>query len=114
MTAADKAASKASQGKTMTLFRKNLIDGDWVGEAGSRNINPSNTGDVVGEYASSGPAEAYSPTTSPVLEGLMLREPASPTQSPSMRFLRNRVMVFPCEALLAALSAAVISQSSHL
>ncbi|TIX12216.1 MAG: aldehyde dehydrogenase family protein, partial [Mesorhizobium sp.] len=42
----------------MTLFRKNLIDGDWVGEAGSRNINPSNTGDVVGEYASAGPDEA--------------------------------------------------------
>ncbi|WP_206531732.1 hypothetical protein, partial [Mesorhizobium sp. M7A.F.Ca.CA.002.03.1.1] len=24
----------------MTLFRKNLIDGEWVGDAGSRNINP--------------------------------------------------------------------------
>ena len=42
----------------MTPFRKNLIDGEWVGNAGSRNINPSNTGDVVGEYASAGAAEA--------------------------------------------------------
>ncbi|RWM19979.1 MAG: aldehyde dehydrogenase family protein [Mesorhizobium sp.] len=42
----------------MTLHRKNLIDGEWLGEAGSRNINPSNTNDVVGEYASAGPDEA--------------------------------------------------------
>ncbi|WP_292329770.1 aldehyde dehydrogenase family protein, partial [Mesorhizobium sp.] len=42
----------------MTLHRKNLIDGEWLGEAGSRNINPSNTNDVVGEYASAGPEEA--------------------------------------------------------
>ncbi|MEW6631881.1 MAG: aldehyde dehydrogenase family protein, partial [Pseudomonadota bacterium] len=42
----------------MTVLRKNLIDGEWLGEAGSRNINPSNTNDVVGEYASAGPQEA--------------------------------------------------------
>ncbi|MDX8526551.1 aldehyde dehydrogenase family protein [Mesorhizobium sp. MSK_1335] len=42
----------------MTVHRKNLIDGEWLGEAGSRNINPSNTNDVVGEYASAGPEEA--------------------------------------------------------
>ncbi|WP_027166124.1 aldehyde dehydrogenase family protein [Mesorhizobium sp. WSM3224] len=42
----------------MTVLRKNLIDGEWLGEAGSRNINPSNTNDVVGEYASAGPEEA--------------------------------------------------------
>ena len=36
----------------MIPFRKNLIDGEWVGDAGSRNINPSNLDDVVGEYAS--------------------------------------------------------------
>jgi hypothetical protein len=44
--------------RDMTLFRKNLIDGEWVGEAGSRNINPSDTGDVVGEYASAGAEQA--------------------------------------------------------
>jgi aldehyde dehydrogenase (NAD+) len=42
----------------MTVLRKNLIDGEWLGEPGSRNINPSNTNDVVGEYASAGPEEA--------------------------------------------------------
>ncbi|TPI63992.1 aldehyde dehydrogenase family protein [Mesorhizobium sp. B3-1-7] len=42
----------------MTVLRKNLIDGEWLGEAGSPNINPSNTNDVVGEYASAGPEEA--------------------------------------------------------
>ena len=30
---------------------KNLIAGEWVGEAGSENINPSNTADVIGVYA---------------------------------------------------------------
>ena len=34
----------------MTLYQ-NLIDGDWVGGAEtSRDVNPSNLGDVVGEY----------------------------------------------------------------
>lgn len=46
------------EGNKMTVHRKNLIDGEWLGEAGSRNINPSNTNDVVGEYASAGPEEA--------------------------------------------------------
>jgi len=33
-------------------LHQNLINGEWVGAAGaSRNINPSNLGDVVGEYA---------------------------------------------------------------
>ena len=30
---------------------KNLIDGEWVGGEGVPNINPSNTNDVVGDYA---------------------------------------------------------------
>jgi len=30
---------------------KNLIAGEWVGDAGSENINPSNTADVIGVYA---------------------------------------------------------------
>jgi alpha-ketoglutaric semialdehyde dehydrogenase len=34
----------------MTLHQ-NLIAGEWVGGDGIANINPSNTGDVVGEYA---------------------------------------------------------------
>jgi aldehyde dehydrogenase (NAD+) len=36
----------------MSVIAKNLIGGEWVDGAGvSRNINPSNTNDVVGEYA---------------------------------------------------------------
>jgi acyl-CoA reductase-like NAD-dependent aldehyde dehydrogenase len=42
----------------MIPFRKNLIDGEWVGDAASRNINPSNLDDVVGEYASAGADQA--------------------------------------------------------
>ncbi|WP_439631259.1 aldehyde dehydrogenase family protein [Shinella sp.] len=34
----------------MTI-RQNLIAGDWVGSDAIRNINPSDTNDVVGEYA---------------------------------------------------------------
>jgi len=38
---------------------KNLIDGEWVeGPRASRNINPSDTRDVVGEYAQADPAQA--------------------------------------------------------
>lgn len=33
------------------MLHKNLIAGDWVGTAGTANINPSNTNEVVGEYA---------------------------------------------------------------
>src|SRR6201989_2230895 len=36
----------------MTAILKNFIGGEWVDGTGvSRNINPSNTNDVVGEYA---------------------------------------------------------------
>src|ERR1700712_4370580 len=36
---------------------KNLIAGEWVGDKGSENINPSNTADVVGVYAQAGVEE---------------------------------------------------------
>ena len=36
----------------MAEIFKNLVAGEWVaGGRTSRNINPSNTGDIVGEYA---------------------------------------------------------------
>ena len=36
----------------MTVALKNFIGGEWVDGSGiTRNINPSNTDDVVGEYA---------------------------------------------------------------
>ena len=41
----------------MTIHQ-NLIGGAWVGEAGIANINPSDTNDVVGEYARASAADA--------------------------------------------------------
>ena len=36
----------------MTVVLKNFVGGEWVDGTGiTRNINPSNTNDVVGEYA---------------------------------------------------------------
>src|SRR5258708_24715470 len=35
----------------MTELHKNLINGEWVGGNASPNINPSNTNEVIGEYA---------------------------------------------------------------
>jgi aldehyde dehydrogenase (NAD+) len=33
------------------MLHKNLIAGEWVGGDPSININPSNTNDIVGEFA---------------------------------------------------------------
>ncbi|MGY4480812.1 acyl-CoA reductase-like NAD-dependent aldehyde dehydrogenase [Bradyrhizobium sp. LM3.2] len=42
----------------MTAILKNFIGGEWVdGSAVTRNINPSNTNDVVGEYAKADKAQ---------------------------------------------------------
>ena len=42
----------------MTELHKNYIAGEWVAGAGvSRNINPSNTNDVIGEYAQADAAQ---------------------------------------------------------
>ena len=42
----------------MTAVLKNFIGGEWVDGAGvTRNINPSNTNDVVGEYAKADKAQ---------------------------------------------------------
>ncbi|MBX8824305.1 aldehyde dehydrogenase family protein [Ochrobactrum sp. SFR4] len=43
----------------MTLH-KNLIDGEWVGGEAIPNISPSDTNDVVGEYARASQADALS------------------------------------------------------
>ena len=41
------------------MLHGNLIDGAWRdGVSASRNINPSNTDDVVGEYAQADRAQA--------------------------------------------------------
>src|ERR1700752_156955 len=41
-----------SREKNMTAILKNFVGGEWVDGSGiTKNINPSNTNDVVGEYA---------------------------------------------------------------
>src|SRR5207244_853570 len=43
----------------MTVLHKNFIGGEWIAGANvTRNINPSNTNDVVGEYAQADAAQA--------------------------------------------------------
>ncbi len=43
----------------MTEIHKNYIGGEWVaGGAVTRNVNPSNTADIVGEYAQASAAQA--------------------------------------------------------
>ena len=42
----------------MSTMKQNLIDGEWVGGDVVPNINPSNTNDVVGEYARATKAQA--------------------------------------------------------
>lgn len=44
----------------MAKLHKNLIDGEWLGGDAVPNINPSNTNDVVGEYARATKADALS------------------------------------------------------
>ncbi len=41
----------------MTIH-KNFIAGEWLGDSGAQNINPSNTGDVVGDYVRATKADA--------------------------------------------------------
>ncbi|HVY20176.1 MAG TPA: aldehyde dehydrogenase family protein [Bauldia sp.] len=41
----------------MTELHRNFIAGEWVGGEGIPNINPSNTNDVVGEYARASAAD---------------------------------------------------------
>jgi len=43
----------------MNAILKNFVAGDWIDGAGvSRNVNPSNTNDVIGEYARADSAQA--------------------------------------------------------
>ena len=43
------------------MVHRNFVDGSWLeGVAASHNVNPSNTDDVVGEYAQADAAQAQS------------------------------------------------------
>src|SRR5271165_796464 len=44
--------SRAKSGAVMSALHKNYVAGEWIEGAGvSRNVNPSDTNDVVGEFA---------------------------------------------------------------
>jgi acyl-CoA reductase-like NAD-dependent aldehyde dehydrogenase len=72
----------------MNAILKNFIAGDWVEGAGvSRNINPSNTNDVVGEYAKTDKAQ-----TVQAIAGAKAAFPAWSRSTPQERFdVLNRV-----------------------
>lgn len=77
----------------MTLFRKNLIDGEWVGDAGSRNINPSDTGDIVGDYASAGVEQAQ--------QAIAAAKAAFPAWSRSGPLARHAVLKKTADEIMA-------------
>ena len=61
---------------------KNLIAGEWIdGARASRNINPSDTSDVVGEYAQADAAQ-----TRAAIEAARLAFPAWSLSTPQQRF----------------------------
>jgi alpha-ketoglutaric semialdehyde dehydrogenase len=72
----------------MNAILKNFIAGDWVAGAGvSRNINPSNTNDVVGEYAKTDKAQ-----TVQAIAAAKAAFPAWSRSTPQERFdVLNRV-----------------------
>src|ERR1700726_297273 len=74
----------------MNAILKNYISGEWVeGPAISRNINPSNTNDIVGEYAKADAAQ-----TQKAIAAAKAAFPAWSRSTPQERFdALNRVSV---------------------
>jgi acyl-CoA reductase-like NAD-dependent aldehyde dehydrogenase len=74
----------------MNAIQKNYIAGDWVEGPGiSRNINPSNTNDIVGEYAKADAAQ-----TKKAIAAAKAAFPAWSRSTPQERFdALNRVSV---------------------
>src|ERR1700738_430162 len=74
----------------MNAILKNYISGEWVeGPAISRNINPSNTNDIVGEYAKADAAQ-----TQKAIAAAKATFPAWSRSTPQERFdALNRVSI---------------------
>jgi len=74
----------------MNAILKNFIAGEWVDGAGvSRNINPSNTNDVVGEYAKADKAQ-----TEQAIAAAKAAFPAWSRSTPQERFdVLNRISI---------------------
>lgn len=76
----------------MTIHQ-NLIAGEWVGADVSKNINPSNTNDVVGEYAQGSAEDARA--------AIAAAKAAFPAWSRSGILERNTILKKTAEEILA-------------
>jgi acyl-CoA reductase-like NAD-dependent aldehyde dehydrogenase len=76
----------------MTI-RQNLIAGEWVGTEAFANVNPSNTNDVVGEYASASAAE--------VKQAIAAAKKAAPAWARSGLLERHAVLKKAAEEITA-------------
>ena len=72
---------------------KNLIAGEWVGTEGSENINPSNTGDVVGVYARA--------STEETVQAIAAAKAAFPAWSRSGLLERHAILRKTADEILA-------------
>lgn len=77
----------------MTKLHKNLINGEWVGSDGVENINPSNTAEVVGLYASASAAET--------LQAIAAAKAAFPAWSRSGILERHAILSRTSQEILA-------------
>ncbi|TWA49150.1 aldehyde dehydrogenase (NAD+) [Sinorhizobium medicae] len=76
----------------MTLHQ-NLIAGEWVGEDGVANVNPSNTNDVVGDYARASAEDAKA--------AIAAAKAAFPTWSRSGILERHAILKKTADEILA-------------
>ena len=78
----------------MTDIHKNLIAGEWVtSRSVTRNVSPSNTGDVIGEYAQASAAE--------VAEAVAAAKAAFPAWSRTSPQERHDILLRAAQEILA-------------
>ena len=78
----------------MTDIHKNLIAGEWVTSSSvTRNVSPSNTGDVIGEYAQASAAE--------VAEAVAAAKAAFPAWSRTSPQERHDILLRAAQEILA-------------
>ena len=80
-------AKLCGEDAVMAELHKNLIGGAWVeGASATRNVNPSNTDDVVGEYAQADAAQTEPRSPPPGrLPRLVAHDPAGAARHPAAR-----------------------------
>ncbi|PLT90857.1 aldehyde dehydrogenase family protein, partial [Sinorhizobium medicae] len=85
-------AEEDKEAEAMTLHQ-NLIAGEWVGEDGVANVNPSNTNDVVGDYARASAEDAKA--------AIAAAKAAFPTWSRSGILERHAILKKTADEILA-------------